>query len=61
MRPLKQVEKQELSIQVDQYKHLVLDSITPSMTTGALTYQALIHLLMFKDKMTILTMMIFGI
>lgn len=60
MLHLKRAESDQRFIQVDQYKHLVLGLATISAKIGASMYQALIRLSMFKDQMTIPTMMIFG-
>lgn len=60
MLRLKWVGKERLFIQVAQYKHLVLASITISVKIGGLMHQALTRLLMSRDQTTILIMITFG-
>lgn len=60
MLHLKWVEKEQLFIQVAQYKRLALASITISVRIGVLMHQARTRLLMSRDQTTILIMITFG-
>jgi hypothetical protein len=61
MRHCLQAERHQPSIQVGQYKHLVLGLTTMSAKIGALVYQAPIPLLKSKEQMIVPIMIIFGI